>query len=664
MSNSFLEQEELFLMKISQMTEEYIKQGEYVYELYAVVVHSGSARSGHYYSYIKSYDDNKWYRFEDSSVYEAGMKSIENTFGENNHSSATGYILMYKQLNHGDKQNFEISLPDINIIDNKDLYEIIERENIVIKEEEEKQKEKLNSIQVKFIYDDKIANIIIKRSNSLSELKSKAMEEFKLNGKIDPFNIRIRSINTQTFKMQEAFEDESKTLEEISISSNRTYTLEVKNENELFEEYDPDVFTLNICLWKNEYNDVDEKNLKYDKIKFNSKIKVIELKNLIYKHFAINQDEEIFLFKKVDYASNNYTITHLIEKEEDLTKEFEKLNISENSKLYVEVKLKNDNLNDNSIQSLFIKYFENNCANVIVKFNFPVNSEPDTENKSEKSKTIKNKKISRITFCSYKFDNQIEIKSSKTLRELKSRISEVLHIPDDKFIIKKNTHNGVELKNLQDTIDKYTSNTLNIYVEYGNPQKDTEIRINLFTCEYDFSTFMIYPYKLIDQGLFLVDLNWTIDELKLFLLNQLKKKNIDIFMKCDENLVTEDFLIREYKNERPAKIYQNNLTLGKDLQFVENSKIILQKYIESKIEFLNVSNTFQVSVREWDPSNWIVHTPIEIHLTKGWTFVEIASILNTLYPHIEIHNISATKIGNEFNMYMDDIRKLKVRISL
>jgi ubiquitin C-terminal hydrolase len=37
--------------------DEYLKQGEQVYELYSIVVHSGTATSGHYYAYIKSFED-------------------------------------------------------------------------------------------------------------------------------------------------------------------------------------------------------------------------------------------------------------------------------------------------------------------------------------------------------------------------------------------------------------------------------------------------------------------------------------------------------------------------------------------------------------------------------------------------------------------------------
>ena len=43
------------------LIEQYLQQGEFVYELYAVLVHAGTQGGGHYYAYIKSFEDKKWY---------------------------------------------------------------------------------------------------------------------------------------------------------------------------------------------------------------------------------------------------------------------------------------------------------------------------------------------------------------------------------------------------------------------------------------------------------------------------------------------------------------------------------------------------------------------------------------------------------------------------
>jgi ubiquitin carboxyl-terminal hydrolase 47 len=39
-----------------------------VYELFSIMIHSGSAAGGHYYAYIKSFTDGQWYSFNDQQV--------------------------------------------------------------------------------------------------------------------------------------------------------------------------------------------------------------------------------------------------------------------------------------------------------------------------------------------------------------------------------------------------------------------------------------------------------------------------------------------------------------------------------------------------------------------------------------------------------------------
>lgn len=42
--------------------------GPYVYELFSIMIHSGSASGGHYYVYIKDFEKEKWFCFDDQSV--------------------------------------------------------------------------------------------------------------------------------------------------------------------------------------------------------------------------------------------------------------------------------------------------------------------------------------------------------------------------------------------------------------------------------------------------------------------------------------------------------------------------------------------------------------------------------------------------------------------
>jgi ubiquitin carboxyl-terminal hydrolase 47 len=54
------------LAKHDQKVEAYFQQGPYVYELYSILIHQGSAQGGHFFAYIKSFETKKWYMFNDS----------------------------------------------------------------------------------------------------------------------------------------------------------------------------------------------------------------------------------------------------------------------------------------------------------------------------------------------------------------------------------------------------------------------------------------------------------------------------------------------------------------------------------------------------------------------------------------------------------------------
>lgn len=44
------------------------ESGPYVYELFAIMIHSGSASGGHYYAYIKEFETGDWFCFNDQTV--------------------------------------------------------------------------------------------------------------------------------------------------------------------------------------------------------------------------------------------------------------------------------------------------------------------------------------------------------------------------------------------------------------------------------------------------------------------------------------------------------------------------------------------------------------------------------------------------------------------
>lgn len=61
------------------------------------MVHSGGAYGGHYYAFIKSFEDNKWYSFNDYQISELDPKDISDRVN-GGLSNETAYVLFYKEI--------------------------------------------------------------------------------------------------------------------------------------------------------------------------------------------------------------------------------------------------------------------------------------------------------------------------------------------------------------------------------------------------------------------------------------------------------------------------------------------------------------------------------------------------------------------------------------
>ena len=87
------------------------------YELYSVIIHSGSANTGHYYAYIKSFDNQKWYSFNDENIEEISEERLKGVFGDDKQyyassysSSTNAYIFLYRRIDESKNKKFEYDL--------------------------------------------------------------------------------------------------------------------------------------------------------------------------------------------------------------------------------------------------------------------------------------------------------------------------------------------------------------------------------------------------------------------------------------------------------------------------------------------------------------------------------------------------------------------------
>ena len=72
-----------------------------LYDLFSIMIHSGSANGGHYFVYIKNFENNQWYSFNDQTVSKVNVQFLLflSEFGTRYYilwySSIFGYLIRY-----------------------------------------------------------------------------------------------------------------------------------------------------------------------------------------------------------------------------------------------------------------------------------------------------------------------------------------------------------------------------------------------------------------------------------------------------------------------------------------------------------------------------------------------------------------------------------------
>eukprot|EP00606_Chrysophyceae_sp_TOSAG23-5_P000498 GSChrysophyteH2.ASY1.ANO1.912.1 assembled CDS len=163
------EEEERHAEMLSYKTEDIPglleSRGPWVYELYAVLIHSGSLHGGHYYAYIKDLGSGKWWNFNDSSVKEMAEEEVLSAWGTAFAStarpttSANAYMLMYQQARGASAEEEESSSP--RAVDVPDyIRQMVAQGEAEAKKARAEELERRNRIQLRVHYDGGSASVI------------------------------------------------------------------------------------------------------------------------------------------------------------------------------------------------------------------------------------------------------------------------------------------------------------------------------------------------------------------------------------------------------------------------------------------------------------------------------------------------------------------------
>jgi Ubiquitin carboxyl-terminal hydrolase len=276
--------------KCGELRQQYLAEGNFVYELYAIMIHSGSAFGGHYYAYIKDIETGHWYNFNDSSVRSISVIDLVDMFGPEPATgkkgiaakriagahSANAYMLMYRIIDpNEDLADLQVQQEEIPA----DVLLDVKSTEVKQKEVQLVQDKKSQLMQLKVIYypagwksDSDLETRVFyvdRREDTYLTMFDKVYTEF-IGDHPDKAksNFRLRAYNVQFRIMLDTYTGrENDSLEVLKIYPMKTLALEEKSTDAVFEEYDVNQMVVKVNIWRLEIQSLAEDVLKPTQIK-------------------------------------------------------------------------------------------------------------------------------------------------------------------------------------------------------------------------------------------------------------------------------------------------------------------------------------------------------------------------------------------------------------
>eukprot|EP01129_Flabellula_baltica_P012412 TRINITY_DN5607_c0_g1_i1.p1 TRINITY_DN5607_c0_g1~~TRINITY_DN5607_c0_g1_i1.p1 ORF type:complete len:1164 (+),score=303.45 TRINITY_DN5607_c0_g1_i1:400-3891(+) len=427
-----------------ELIEEALTHGPYVYELYSVLIHGGSALGGHYYAYIKSLEKNEWYNFNDSSVTHLKGSSVESTFGGSSRSggsSRTGmggmmggmmgrsfesgtnaYMLMYRRYDPIKNQQE----PSLDMISDELRLAVNELKNKM--KSDTSSRNTKHAARVSFFYKDKKKeNISVDRELTIAQIMEQALNEFDIAGQFAEDCIRIRDYNVHFGIPGKIYDNTSTTLEELRKYIAH-FMIETKSPEEEFEEYDESKMTLKLRLFNTESESFDEAVL----FPIDKNANLGELRDLLAEKYP-EIPRECQLLSKSDFNKLNAVVL-----KNDQKSLKPNLKIYEGVTLYLE-EMREGTTEDDYVYNYMKVYKEGEAV-------FPLAFEEITIQKNSIT-------VNFTSLDSEDFDHSVTIDKNKNLEDLKEMMAEVLDVSCDEFKIMKGlTKHKHELRDLEKRI--------------------------------------------------------------------------------------------------------------------------------------------------------------------------------------------------------------------
>ena len=556
----------------------YLKDGPLVYELYSILVHSGGAYGGHYFTFIKSFEDGKWYNFDDSTVREIDANDIPaKTFGGSKSSNA--YMLLYRQVEGSQDKLIEINDEDIPDY----IRKMYEEENKIYNDNAMKQYEVRSHMNLKVYYKLEVKFIPTTQKETLDDLLTKTIETYGL--KEDRKNIRLRAYIPHTDTLSETYTGREKlTLQDLKIFSTKCLSIEIRKDNQEWEEYDLEKIMFKIATWKEDLIDLDEDSLKPIKIFVNKSALLVDLIAVVANELKMPLGE-LRLIKKV--IVHGIQTAEVLSTPDKLEKTLMQGKIFENMLLYTE------QFSDEKDPIKWGLEFEKESYRYKIKFNNPYQEAADSS--------------------SIEYPHTITVDCRKTLGDLKKKMCEILKIDENQILMKRAGKNGVEVKDIDKSLQGVNFvNGSSIYLEFGVPSLPGEYRLYFSLAIRLVPELDSVSHKFEELFELPISGDLTVSQVKLIVAEKLKNlKNLTLDPKY--------MRLRERVSERMLKVYRNAPL--KTQNIFEKKQIAIETLeYEDKVG----PRDSLINVRLWDPENMELSSIIELVIDRNESLVTFA----------------------------------------
>jgi len=575
-----------------------LQNGPYVYELYSVLIHRGSALGGHYYAYIKSFETGRWYEFNDSMVTEINENDIRKTFGDEPEpkprgmysffqSSANAYMLMYRRIEP--KKN----LIAVNVADMpEELRKKIEAENDKYKQKLEEKEREREMVTLKVFFQGQEKQLKLHNTTTLAEATRQCGEAFDVTARYPLDCIRLRNYQVYNDLPAEPYDDPEvlqKSLDAMRFYSQKTVILETREQNEKFEEYNPSDMLLRVIR----YNQDDNKFLEAQQIYVDRDATLGDLKKALQAKFRIPAANQRLV--KEAWSYNGPPAKVLEGDDQSLRMDHR---VFEASKIYLEYCVDFDSPSPSFAE------IDRTRNMMEIKFNSPGKEEAE---------------------------HKLEVSKKMTFKELKELMQPMIGLPLDEFKVSRGSvHWKFELKSDDETLDQCRlTDGARLFVEKGKPMKEGETKIEFYLFDPDLKKTKDYVEPLYEIP---IDENTKIWDIKVMLANKLKEDG-----KGEHD--PKKLRLRELFSKSPSAIYNNNATLKESATCLYNGKALaIQELQEEETE--KGEDHVVPFIQQFFPDKFELGPKVEMFLNEDMPIQDFKALLSEKFG---IKNVGIAK---------------------